>query len=357
MDIHSKRKRPEDKYLCPPMTFFVSCRIMPSMLNPERISIGRLKQAYNLSALEVDELLAALWPNGVFPYDLWEKAYVSYWKDAALHNAAFHLAGAAPVLPEIDQRLMQIYEATPLYPYRTLIAKFFESLSVNLFVADLKKGLRYITEETFGDGVSEFKENIDYIVDRLADAEKEYNLRIFPPYGWATNVTAERFRKLMDTKILSVPSSCYFFISDLFTDTIIVDKLAAIRYLFDCGYKWRHEVKGISQAIVERITAPSVVQKPVVTEEYAPTAPSTSTITVPRALWEGKSPEAVCKAMKEQGFSDSIIAYVLLKWCKRKKIQIGRLLGPRGENEHESASRFRTGRLLAEAAAFTVIAD
>jgi hypothetical protein len=234
--LQAKRPKGKDRY--PPMTFFVSCRIMLSMLNPERISIGRLKQAYELSTLEVDELLAALWPNGVFPYDLWEKAYISYWKDAALHNAAFHLAGAAPVLPEIDQKLAEIYATTPLNPYRTLIAKFFESLSVKLFVSDLKKGLRYITEETFGDGVSEFKENIDYIFDRLADAEKEYDLRIFPPYGWATNVTAERFRELMDTKIRFVPSSCYFFISDLFVDTIIVDKQAAIRYLFDCGYKF-----------------------------------------------------------------------------------------------------------------------
>jgi hypothetical protein len=296
---------------------------MPSMLNPERIPIGKLKQAYGLSALEVDELLAALWPNGVFPYDLWEKAYIAYWKDAALHNAAFHLAGAAPVLPEIDQRM---YETTPLYPYRTLIVKFFESLSVKIFVYDLEKSLRYITEETYGEGDNAFKENIDYILDRLADAEKEHDLGIFPPYRWPTYVPAEKFRELMDTKILSVASCCYSFISDLFTDTIIVDKPAAMRYLFDCGYKLRHEVKGVSHALVDRITASSGDHTQINIDDPLPMSPS-APIIIPRALWQGKENAAVVNAMRERKDKDYVIAHVLFEWCGLKnKIEIGQLL-------------------------------
>jgi hypothetical protein len=61
--------------------------------------------------------------------------------------------------------------------------------------------------------------------------------------------------------------------------------------------------------------------------------------------------------MKDNGFGDHIIAYVLFAKCKKKKTYIGRLLGPRGENEHDSASRSRTNNLLAEAAAFTIITD
>ncbi|MDR3043624.1 MAG: hypothetical protein LBU75_05090 [Desulfovibrio sp.] len=330
------------------MTNFVSCRIMPSMLNPERISIGRLKQAYGLSALEVDELLAALWPNGVFPYDLWEKAYTSYWKDAALHNAAFHLAGAAPVLPEIDQKLAEMYATTPLYPYQTLVVKFFESLSAKIFVSDLEKGFRYITEEAIGDSINEFKEKIDYIFDRLSDTEKEYDLRIFSPYCWAVNMSAERFRELMDTKILSVPSSCYFFISDLFTDTIIVDKSAAVRHLFNCGYPLRQEVKGISRAIVEHITA-ALPARP---QDAAPSLPPAA-INVPRALWEGKSPAAIRDAMKKAEFDESVIAYVLFEWHGlTNKTRLGRLLSKKEQDE--KSYRNLVDRLLDKAAALTI---
>jgi hypothetical protein len=331
------------------------------MLNPERIPIGKLKQAYELSALEIDELLAALWPNGVFPYELWEKAYTSYWKDAGLHNAVFHLAGAVPALPDIDQKLSEIYETTPFYPYRTLLVKFFEELSRKLFVSDLKKGFYYITEEAIDGNTDEFKDKIEYIFSRLSMAEDDCDLRIFPPYHWATNMTGERFQELMNTKILSVPSSCYFFLADMFTDTIIVDKAAAIRHLFECGYSLRQEVKGISHAIVERITATPAAQEqatPADQKQDAPAEPLSKPLrapfAIPRELWEGKAHDAVLEAMREKKYSAAIIAHVLFHWCDLKnKTEIGRLLS---DSEQEDSTYYhRADRLLKKASALTII--
>ena len=65
--------KPEIHNAFRPMTNSVFQRIIMSMLNQERIPIGKLKQAYGLSAMKIDELLAALWPNDVFPYELWDK--------------------------------------------------------------------------------------------------------------------------------------------------------------------------------------------------------------------------------------------------------------------------------------------
>jgi hypothetical protein len=330
------------------------------MLNQERIPIGKLKQAYGLSALEIDELLAALWPNNVFPYELWEKAYISYWKDAALHNSAFHLAGSVPTLPEIDQKLSEAYETTSLYPYRTLIVKFFEELSRKLFVSDLKKGFLYITEEAIEGNADAFKDEIEYIFSRLSAAEDDHDLRIFPPYHWATGIPAERFRELMDTKILSVPSSCYFFLADLFTDTIVVDKAAAIRHLFECGYFLQQEVKGISNAIVERIAATLTAQGEPTSADQVQDAsaeplskPSRAPFVIPRELWEGKAYEAVFDAMRDKKYSPAIMAYVLFEWCDLKnKTEIGRLLS---DSEQEDSTYYhRADRLLKKASALTI---
>ena len=61
------------------MTFFVSCRIMPSMLDPEHIPIGNLKQAFDLKEQDIQRLLSALPPDGIFPDTLWRRAYKSFW--------------------------------------------------------------------------------------------------------------------------------------------------------------------------------------------------------------------------------------------------------------------------------------
>ena len=45
------------------------------MLNPKFITIGKLKQAYELTGHDVDGLMAELLPDNVFPLAVWEIAY------------------------------------------------------------------------------------------------------------------------------------------------------------------------------------------------------------------------------------------------------------------------------------------
>ena len=44
------------------------------MFEPQKIPLFRVKQAYGLSDYEPQELLDYLSPDGVFPYELWQKA-------------------------------------------------------------------------------------------------------------------------------------------------------------------------------------------------------------------------------------------------------------------------------------------
>jgi hypothetical protein len=321
------------------------------MLDQHRIAVGKLKQAYKLNARDVERLFAALWPDGVFPYELWEQAYASFWRDAATHNAIYHCARAVPSLPEIDPSK---YEKTPLYPYQNKIVPFFVELSRKLFSADLRAGFYYITETAYDEDAKEFKEKVEYIFNRLAEVEEEFDLRKPPPFLWATNVTAERFKEMVDLKILSVPTPCYAFLEKMFTDTILVDKSAAVLYFHSSGYSLRREVKGLSRALVKRIiteaSSPQLSEKPSPDSPQAATLPA---IFVSRSLWDGKTEQAVRDAMKEQNFRPSVIAHVLHHWCGfENKTQIGRWLGKPGLTDR--AYLRLADKLLAEAVALNI---
>ena len=317
------------------------------MLDQERIPIGKIKQAYELNAKDVDDLVAALWPDSVFPYDLWEKVYASFWKNAASHNTIFHGAGAIPSIPEIDP---SEFTKTPLYPYQNKIVPFFVELSRKLFAADVIAGFHFITEASYDGDTDGFKENIGYIFHRLSAAEDELNLKQYPPFCHAPNVTAERFKEIVDTKILSVPTACYAFLEKMFTDTVVVDKVAAVLYLYSCGYPMRREVKGLSHALVAHIIAEASAPQ---AQDDAPEAPTPSAIIVPRSLWEGKSPKSARDNMRQQGCTDPVIVYVLYNWCGLKnKTQLGKLLGPDGKDD--STYLRLAHRLLAEAATLNI---
>jgi hypothetical protein len=88
----------------------------------------------------------------------------------------------------------------------------------------------------------------------------------------------------------------------------------------------RHEVKGVSHALVERITASSGDHTQTSVDDSSPLSPS-APIIIPRSLWQGKENLAVVNAMRERKDKDSVIAYVLFEWCGLKnKIDIGQLL-------------------------------
>ena len=155
-------------------------------------------------------------------------------------------------------------------------------------------------------------------------------------------------------------------------------KPAAVRYLHSCGYSLRREVKGLTQALVERFvsdfstpqTTENVPESPPqpsesdsqtplqVSEsvpettpqapESVPQLPDFTAIFVPRSLWEGKSNQAIRNSMREQDFADPVIAYVLYEWRGlRNKTEIGRLLDPDDGKVDSTYLRLANGLLAA----------
>ena len=257
--------------------------------------------------------------------------------------------------------------------WRSKMYGFFSELGFALPCACLREGLDYILEETYGDSSNVFPAERENLFASLAEAEKDFNWRTFYP------VEAEKLDAMLNEKAFRIPSNSYSFISQIFFDTMAVDKLAAVRYLLLCEYPFDHEVKGLTRHFVERVKAALAAEVPIVfppavvrqsntpklplestpgsTQESAPdeTQPANqeNIISVPAALWQGRSFAAVRDAMKDE-FGNPVIAYVLLEWCGATKTEAGRLLSEK-EFADEKSYRNLVDDLLKKAAFFTII--
>ena len=83
-------------------------------------------------------------------------------------------------------------------------------------------------------------------------------------------------------------------------------------------------------------------------EEARQTATTKIIVTVSNSLWAGKTPKAIYDTMKEKGFADDLIAYVLNQpQASGTKTEKGRLFLPGGSDDSVYRSRF--GSLVAQA--------
>lgn len=215
---------------------------MLSMQIKNIITIGKLKQAYNLSEYDIDALFNALLPDKVFPYALWQQAYDNFWAEA-IKSAAFcynivaiHLPIPVP-LPE---------KHFPNSYYRNITNSFFADLLRTVKSSDLKNGINYIMDATYGDEFTR-DEEADAFFSALAQDE------------WHEE---NRNRTTGHLIIQSMAATEYSFVSDSFIDTVMVDKKAAILWLFHEGHRHDKEVKGLSKALVDSIIASGTLPIP-----------------------------------------------------------------------------------------------
>lgn len=308
-----------------------------------QIPIGKLKQAYELSGHDIDTLMFKLLPANVFPYVLWQNAYADFWhwsirattQRYQLKEPEFPDAGALP----------ERYFPTSLH--RTLIVRFFDEMVKAIEISALEKGFDYIIEATYGEESNFlFLEQKKLLFQTLYEEERRIdNLqRVSGPLG-----------------IESMQAVDYFCVSEFFPDTIVVDKVAAIRHLAACGFPLRQEVKGITQSLVGSIIK-ATVQETASTPTAAPAREEPAAevhfqehgnmIRVPAALWEGKPDTAVRDTMRAE-FDDSVIAYVLFRWCKVQKTRIGKLLSEKKFEDEKSYRNF-VDKLLEKTDSLTI---
>jgi hypothetical protein len=119
-----------------------------------------------------------------------------------------------------------------------------------------------------------------------------------------------------------VSSELFAKFCSFFDDAISVNTEIAVLHILEHGYSLDQdrEIKGLSKELVERIRAKltippqvgHITTSPVIhPQENIPTAPSTPSIVVPCALWNGKTPPAARDAMAKENYPPYIIAHIL----------------------------------------------
>ncbi len=194
--------------------------------------MGRVRQAYGLSANEVESVIQALWPHAVFPVELWRMAHEQYWRGFADSNQAVYRI-ESPALPEVDTAKQFFH----VHLCALDVMEFFRKLSLNIQAGPLQQGLQYILDESYEDNATLFQEEREFLFKTLLRLETVDPIEQYSPSS-----------ELFEEKILSLPPSSYHFISHIFADTVLVDAVAVIRLLRN--YPLRQEVKGITHAFV-----------------------------------------------------------------------------------------------------------
>ena len=324
------------------------------MLDQQKISLGRVRQAYGLTSNEVETIIQALWPHAVFPVELWHRAHEAYWKDFAHSNQTVYNT-EIPVLPQPCLQGKRLHT----YLFGCDIMDFFRELSMILPVNPLYQGLKYILEETY--------EEIDTIFPEERQALFA-SLRRLDTEDFARQYEADS--PLREKALFMIPASRYHFISQIFVDTILIQREEAIRFLRT--YPLRVEVKGITPALVESILTKTAPEIPV---PESPDSQADScvveeaedgrlTFRIPAAVWKGKPDHAIHAAMKDT-YPPAVIAHVLFYWCAPKpeaghkiragrKTRLGRLFT---QKEYSDPKSYRNlfNVLLEEADTYTII--
>ena len=204
-----------------------------TMLDAEKISLGRVREGYGLTGNEIEKIILALWPGNLFPMELWQRAHETYWRGFADSNQAVYKI-ESPALPEVDLSAKFFH----VHVCALDVMAFFRKLSLNIQASTLREGFHFILEESYENIAAVFPEEREFLFSTLTRLE---TTDVFEQYSQSS--------ELFEEKILTLSISNYHFISQIFSDSILVDKVAVIRFLRN--YPLLREVKGITHALVK----------------------------------------------------------------------------------------------------------
>jgi len=214
--------------------------------------MSRVRRGYELAQHQANDLIQALCPHAVFPLGLWQRAYEHFWKDHA-RSASMRHKVECPLLPEVMLEPGEYFH-TDLCAHDVMT--FFSKLSLHIDPKMLKKGLEYILAETFDTFDAVYTEDRVFLFSTLEKIEQRG-----PDYDIydVENI---------DDEVLCLPALSYHFISHIFFDTMLVDRVAAVLHLRD--FPLLHEQKGLTHAFVKSVLNPVHQETPLKSEEVAP---------------------------------------------------------------------------------------
>lgn len=278
------------------------------MLDLNKISIGRVRQAFRLNLQDAGILIAALAERGcVDLYELWHEA-VRFFAVEENNKKSIYDEVDEPYFPDTSDMGNGPLEGRILT--KRLLRHFLYSASLEN-TRELLRGIFDRVLHFAYDGPDEQQaESSNRILDLLYEKRGfDYHGKDKVDIGWKY-VRPELFERFCN----------------LFDDAISADKKAAVIWLDEHGYSQERDVKGLSKELGKRILAAAATAQPHAMTVTPPSSSPTAAIIVPRSLWEGKTHRAVREAMRKEDFSDAVIAYILFTRCDVPKTAIAELL-------------------------------
>ena len=308
------------------------------MLNQDYISIGRLRQAYKLNGQEAGILIATLERvNGLDLYALWHES-VRFVAVEENNKKSIYDEVVEPYFPDTSDMGQGPLEGRILT--KRLLRHFLYSARSGEPREYLQRIFNRVLHFTYDDPEEQQALLVNHILDLI----------------YEQRVMGFRGKDKVDISWEYVSPELFTEFCGFFDDTIFANKKAAVLWLFEEGYSQVRSVKGLSMEFARRIVAAASTVQAQTTPAVPASSPSSTAIIVPRALWEGKDSTAAFEALRENKFSDTVIAYVLFHWCNlQNKTEIGRMLI---QSPKESSTYLhRVNGLLKKAAALNIIPD
>lgn len=158
--------------------------------DPNKVSMSRLRLAYELNDHEAAIVMAKLWPHALFPLELWRKAHALCWSGFANSVALFY----SIVIPEFPEHEKEKYFHA--YLYAQYMENLFSILASRIHVNALREGFRYILSMTYENSDEiVFKDEMDLLFEKLSSIEENND------YKFTQRLSNEKFITLMEKNI------------------------------------------------------------------------------------------------------------------------------------------------------------
>ena len=305
------------------------------MLDEHRIAIWQLKKAYRLNNQDTEMLIQSLALQGnIFLYDVWLEAGKNYWLRKLPRNASADQKDALnnfPTPPEVQQEAFVCLAAGRLYNFLLSLRDIFSTEFI-------QSGISNILEAIYDNDTEQFSIGMETLPKQL------YKYWSIQPYLYGS--------KLCKWSPQYVVPEYFDFFNDLFRNSMMVDKAAAVRLLFRLGVNFEQEVKGLSRSYVECVIAATTL-------EVAVDLPveDQGVFRVPSNLWKGLPLRTVREGMQKDGFDDPVIAYVLYYWRDVAiKETLGKLMMSPRSASGKTYTRF-ANKLLNSAKGLTILSS
>lgn len=325
------------------------------MMDMKKISVGRIRYAFQLNEYETESLIQALWPDDLLPLELWQKTHENCWKPFLSCNKT-QACGNNIALPEspVNSKSIQTY----LLAHDVM--DYFKQISVAVPLHVLQHGLNALMAETYGDIPFSYDGELASLLDSLKILEEN---EFLDQYSLDS--------QLVNKPVFTLPGSDYHVITNIFMDSILASRDRAIWLLRD--FPLRKEAKGLAKDYINSfLCQQSSDQKPPITtgsQDNIPQIDEDETgkiiFYIPDTVWKGKTDLAILDTMKGT-YPLPVIAYVLFYWAipqnpdaehkipQGRKTQIGRLLTEKNYTDPKSYRNLVNG-LLREADVYKIV--